>query len=555
MSRPRLLPLALLGLAVLYAVLVPWLQPLDPRAVDLSAVLQAPSGQHFFGTDPLGRDVWIRSAQGLRMSLLLALLASGFSTVLGVGVGLLAAWRGGLVDRVAMRLVDATNALPHLLLAVVIVALWRGQWWAIVLSIALTHWTQVARIVRSRLLAERTADYVQLARASGAGTAFIWFTHLLPAVAPQAAIALVLQLPHAIWHESSLSFLGVGLPPESASLGLLLEDARGGLLAGAWWLLVFPAGLLVLVSWSTAALAGTAGTRRLRGRLARTFSKGSTTRPATAPAVARATPHADPDPSPDGAAILVSGLGLRLPSITLRGATSLVLKGIDYRAEAGRINVIIGASGAGKSLLLRTLAGLPPAGASFTGNIAVGGRTLDAAGLAAAGLAAARGTETVLVPGSSGTALNPVRTVAAQMRQTLKAAKRPSSPADALAALEAAAVDGSLAARYPHELSGGQAQRVALALGVAVGARTLLVDEPTSALDADTVGLMEALLRSLAAAGTTVVMVTHDLDLARRIADHLAVVRDGLVVESGHASDVLGNPAHPATDSLRGALA
>ncbi|MCV9995264.1 ABC transporter permease subunit [Paeniglutamicibacter sp. ZC-3] len=538
MSRPRLLPLALLGLAVSYAVLVPWLQPLDPRAVDLSAVLQAPSGQHFFGTDTLGRDVWTRSAQGLRMSLFLALLASGFSTALGVGVGLLAAWRGGLVDRIAMRLVDATNALPHLLLAVVIVALWRGQWWAIVLSIALTHWTQVARIVRSRLLAERTADYVQLARASGAGTAFIWFTHLLPAVAPQAAIALVLQLPHAIWHESSLSFLGVGLPPESASLGLLLDDARGGLLAGAWWLLAFPAGLLVLVSWSTAALP------------ARAFSKGSTTQPATAPAVARAIPHTDPDQSPDGAAIRVSGLGLRIPSTTAPGAASLVLKGIDYRAEAGRINVIIGASGAGKSLLLRTLAGLPPAGASFTGNITVGGRTLDAAGLAAV-----RGTATVLVPGSSGTALNPVRTVASQMRQTLKAAKRPSSPADALAALEAASIDGSLAARYPHELSGGQAQRVALALGVAVGARILLVDEPTSALDSDTVGHVETLLRSLAAAGTTIVMVTHDLELAPRIADHLAVVQEGLVVESGPASEVLGNPAHPATDSLLGALA
>ncbi|MDO2933814.1 ABC transporter permease subunit [Paeniglutamicibacter sulfureus] len=550
MSRPRLLPLALLGLAVSYAVLVPWLQPLDPRAVDLSAVLQAPSGQHFFGTDTLGRDVWTRSAQGLRMSLFLALLASGFSTVLGVGVGLLAAWRGGLVDRIAMRLVDATNALPHLLLAVVIVALWRGQWWAIVLSIALTHWTQVARIVRSRLLAERTADYVQLARASGAGTPFIWFTHLLPAVAPQAAIALVLQLPHAIWHESSLSFLGVGLPPESASLGLLLDDARGGLLAGAWWLLVFPAGMLVLVSWSTAALAGTAGTRRLRSGPARAFSKGSTTQPATAPAVARAIPHTDPDQSLDGSAIRVSGLGLRIPSTTAPGAASLVLKGIDYRAEAGRINVIIGASGAGKSLLLRTLAGLPPAGASFTGNITVGGRTLDAAGLAAV-----RGTATVLVPGSSGTALNPVRTVASQMRQTLKAAKRPSSSADALAALAAAAIDGSLAARYPHELSGGQAQRVALALGVAVGARILLVDEPTSALDSDTVGHVETLLRSLAAAGTTIVMVTHDLELARRIADHLAVVQEGLVVESGPASEVLGNPAHPATDSLLGALA
>ncbi|RAX49133.1 hypothetical protein DQ353_11205 [Arthrobacter sp. AQ5-05] len=548
MSRPRPLPLVLLGLALAYAVLVPWLQPLDPRAVDLSAVLQAPSGEHFFGTDQLGRDVWIRAAQGLRMSLLLALGASVFSTVLGVGVGLLAAWRGGIVDRIAMRLVDTTNALPHLLLAVVIVALWRGQWWAIVLSIALTHWTQVARIVRSRLLAERTADYVQLARASGASTAAIWCTHLVPAVAPQAAIALVLQLPHAIWHESSLSFLGVGLPPESASLGLLLEDARGGLLAGAWWQLVFPAGLLVLVSWCTASMIDTAGMSRRRRRLSRFRGRGSGAKPAATPPAAAS--RAASDHAPGGPAILVSGLDVRLPSTTDPQETSLVLKGIDYRAEAGCINVILGASGAGKSLLLRTLVGLLPAGARFTGNIALNAQALDAAGLAAA-----RGADTVLVPGSSGTALNPVRSVAAQMRQTLKASGRPCSPAEVLAALEAAAVDGSLAQRHPHELSGGQAQRVALALGVAVGPRILLVDEPTSALDGETVGLIEKLLRARAAAGTTVVMVTHDLELARRIADHVAVLRDGRVVESGPAAEVLANPAHPETGVLLGAPA
>jgi len=537
----------LLGLVLAFAVLVPWLQPLDPRAVDLSVVLRAPSPEHFFGTDQLGRDVWIRSAQGLRMSLLLALGASVFSTVLGVGVGLLAAWRGGLVDRLAMRLVDTTNALPHLLLVVVIVALWRGQWWAIVLSIALTHWTQVARIVRSRLLAERTADYVQLARASGAPATAIWCTHLVPAVAPQAAIALVLQLPHAIWHESSLSFLGVGLPPESASLGLLLEDARGGLLAGAWWLLVFPAGLLVLVSWCTASLIDTAGTSRRR-RLSRLFGRGPCTGTAASPA-ASAT-RGDSGDATSVPAILVSGLDLRLPSATDPRASTLVLQGIDYRAEAGCINVILGASGAGKSLLLRTLVGLLPAGARFTGNIVINGRTLDAAGLAAA-----RGTGTVLVPGSAATALNPVRRVAAQMRQTLRASGRPGSPADVLAALEAAAVDGALAGRHPHELSGGQAQRVALALGVAVESRILLVDEPTSALDADTVGHIETLLRSRAAAGTTVVMVTHDLELARRLADHVVVLRHGRVVDSGPAAEVLGDSAHPETGMLLGAPA
>lgn len=554
MSRLRRLPVFLLVAAVLYAALVPWLQPLDPREVDLGAVLRAPSGEHFLGTDQLGRDVWTRSAQALRVSLLLALGAAASSTVLGVCVGILAAWRGGVVDRIAMRLVDATNALPHLLLAVVVVALWHGRWWAIVLSIALTHWTQVARIVRSRLLVLRTSDYVRLARASGAGTAFIWFTHLVPAVAPQAAIALVLQLPHAIWHESALSFLGVGLPPESASLGLMLEDARGGLLAGAWWLLVFPAGLLVLVSWSTASLVDTSGTRPLHGRRSGFFGTAPGTAPRTSPSAVDVGSPSSMTKTPPGpgetAAISVANLNLWLPPSAASTTPPQVLRGLHYRAEPGCINAILGASGAGKSLLLRTLAGLLPAGSRYTGSITVNGRTLDAAGLAAA-----RGADTVLVPGSAGTALNPVRTVAAQMRQMLKAARRPASPTDVIAALEAASLDKVLATRYPHELSGGQAQRVALTLGIAAGSSILLVDEPTSALDAETIGHLEKLLRGRAAAGTTIIMVTDDLGLALRIAEYVAVVQDGSVVESGPAAAVLAHPAHPATVALLGAQA
>ena len=543
MSRPKLLPLVLLALAVLYAILVPWLQPLDPRAVDLAQVLQPPSAGHPFGTDQLGRDVWIRAAQALRLSLLLALLASAFSTVLGVGVGMLAAWRGGWVDRVAMRLVDTTNALPHLLLAVVIVALWRGQWWAIVLSIALTHWTQVARIVRSRLVSERGSDYVALARASGAGTRAVWFTHLLPAVAPQAAIALVLQMPHAIWHESALSFLGVGLPPESASLGLLLEDARGGLLSGAWWLLAFPAGLLVLVSWSTASLVDVAQVPGFR-----TFG------------VRRARPNPGaPVPARPGAAASVGSaaletrdLDLWLPDVNASAPKSparmQVLHGIGYRAQVGCINVILGSSGAGKTLLLRTLSGLLPAGAEQRGSVLVDGRAMDSKGVAAA-----RGTMLAYVPGSAGTALNPVRTVAAQMRETLSAAGRTSTAARVDAALAEVNLDPGLAQRHAHELSGGQAQRVLLALGLATGASILLIDEPTSALDLATVNTIEKVLRKQATTGRTIVMVTHDIGLARRLADRVAVVEAGRIVEAGPAEAVFGAPTHEFTQNLLGA--
>lgn len=240
----------------LYALVVPLFSTLDPRLVHLDRALQPPGGDHVLGTDLLGRDLFVRGAQGLRVSLLLAAAAAAASAVIGVLVGTASALAGGLVDKVVMRLVDATNALPHLLLGVVIASLWRGQWWAVIASIGLTHWTQVARIVRSEILSLRTREYVLAAISFGAGRRQVWATHLVPAVVPQAVIAVVLLLPHAVWHESALSFLGVGLPPNDPSLGTLLQDARSGILAGGWWLLAFPAGLLTAVCLAIAGVGG-----------------------------------------------------------------------------------------------------------------------------------------------------------------------------------------------------------------------------------------------------------------------------------------------------------
>lgn len=152
----------------------------------------------------LGRDLFVRVAQGLRVSLLMAAVAAVMSTVLSVLVGILAAATGGWVDKIVMRVVDATNTLPHLLLGVVIASLWRGQWWAIALSIGLTHWTQVARIVRSEILSVRRREHVLAAVAAGASRTQVIARHLVPSVVPQALIAVVLLLPHAVARERAL---------------------------------------------------------------------------------------------------------------------------------------------------------------------------------------------------------------------------------------------------------------------------------------------------------------------------------------------------------------
>jgi peptide/nickel transport system permease protein len=152
--------------------------------------------------------------------------------------------------------------VPHLLLGIVLVALFRGSLIAVIASIALTHWTQVARIVRAEVLSLRDRPHVDAAVLGGASRWRVVHRHLLPAALPQALVAAVLLLPHAVWHESTLSFLGLGLPPHQPSLGTLLAEARSSLLLGGWWTLLFPALGLVLTTLAVAAV-GTGVRQRL----------------------------------------------------------------------------------------------------------------------------------------------------------------------------------------------------------------------------------------------------------------------------------------------------
>ncbi|MEU9861137.1 ABC transporter permease [Streptomyces sp. NPDC047971] len=260
--RVRLWSSALIVGAVLLAVLlVPPLVPLDEQAVDLSLKLLPPSWQHPFGTDDVGRDLLLRCVYGLRISLLVGLVAALVATVIGTAVGAAAASLGGWTDRVVMRIVDAFSSVPHLLLGIFIVAMFRPGVWPVIVSVALTHWLSTARIVRSEVLSLRSRPYIDAAISGGASRWRVTARHLLPAVLPQAGLAAVLMVPHAMWHESALSFLGLGLPSHQASLGNLVQSARSSLLAGDWWPTLFP-GLLLIVP--TLAIAGLAGVWRDR---------------------------------------------------------------------------------------------------------------------------------------------------------------------------------------------------------------------------------------------------------------------------------------------------
>ncbi|MFI9551829.1 ABC transporter permease [Nonomuraea endophytica] len=235
-----------LGVLALAVLVVPPIVQLDQQLVDLRSAGLAPSLAHPLGTDEMGRDVLLRSLYGLRVSFMVGLVAALVSMVIGGLIGLAAGSLGGLPDRLLMRVVDGFSALPHLLLGIFIVAMFAPSPYAVIVSVGVTHWTTAARIVRSEVLSLRERPFVEAAVSGGASRARVVRRHLLPHLAPHLLLATVLMVPHAIWHETALSFLGLGLPPHLASLGNMINDGQRSLLSGDWWSSFAP-GLFILV--------------------------------------------------------------------------------------------------------------------------------------------------------------------------------------------------------------------------------------------------------------------------------------------------------------------
>lgn len=509
---PRVL-LSVIVLAVLaaYAILWPSLAPANWADSDYLRARSGPSWPHVMGTDGLGFDVSVRVAEALQVSLTVAVVTAIAATLIGIAVGAAAAAWGGRVDTVLMRLTDAAASVPHLLATIVVVAMFRGSVTAIIIALTLTHWTTLARIVRAETQRVMSTDFIAVTRAAGATRTHLVRHHILPAVAPQAAIAVVMMVPHAIWHESTLSFLGIGLAPEQASLGTLIHASRSGLLEGQWWALAAPAAVLIAVTVAIAALRPGTATRKTRPA-----------RPAALPTRSLA----------EGEGLAVQSLTARLPAAGGRWVHAVTE--VTLRARPGELVAVVGESGAGKSTLAATIAGLLPAGAATSGTVCAG--------------------RVGFVPQNPAAAFTPTRHLRGQLEEIARAHCSARSVAElcTLVGLAPYLVD-----RYPHQLSGGQVQRVAIAAALACDPHVLVADEPTSSLDAEFVTDTMHLLRHLAdTAGAAVLLVTHDLQALADtgVADQLAVLYAGHLVDHGPADRLLGGGSHPYTAALAAAL-
>lgn len=242
MNNRQKLGIALLmtsGFLVMIACLGVVIAP-EKYAVNYLAKNLAPSAEHLFGTDHLGRDMFYRTLCGLSTSIVIGLLAAFFSSLVALVLGILSAVFGGKVDKLITWLVDLCMGIPHMVLLILISVILGGGIKGVVIGVVATHWPSLTRVIRAEVMQIRSAHYVQLANKLGSSNWKIAREHIFPHVFPQYIIGLILLFPHAILHEASITFLGYGLPLETPAIGIILSESMRYLAMGMWWLAVFP---------------------------------------------------------------------------------------------------------------------------------------------------------------------------------------------------------------------------------------------------------------------------------------------------------------------------
>ena len=267
-SPTALIAAAIAAVCVICAVFANWIAPHNPfdlTTLELSDSRLPPvwmaegSWKYILGTDDQGRDILSALMFGARISLIVGLASVALSVVVGVVLGLLAGFKGGWIDSVLMRLCDVMLSFPAILIALLIAGIGRAvfpnadeslAFGVLIVSIALTGWVQYARTVRGSTMVERNKEYVQAARVTGVAPMRIMTRHVLPNVLGPVMVLATIQVATAIITEATLSFLGVGAPPTSPSLGTLIRVGNDYLFSGEWWIAIFPGIMLVLIALS-----------------------------------------------------------------------------------------------------------------------------------------------------------------------------------------------------------------------------------------------------------------------------------------------------------------
>jgi peptide/nickel transport system permease protein len=547
--RPRLraggaLSAAWLVILLIASLTAPLWEPYPADDQDSLHTLAGPSGSHWLGTDQLGRDVLTRIAAGGLISVGPGLLAVVVAFGIGIPLALIAAEHGRWVERGSSRFAELLLALPAMVILLAFVGAVGVNLWAIMTVLGVLLSAPVYRIFLGQAQSVRTLLYVDAARVNGVSSARVNLRHVLPALATTIAVQAAQLFAIGVLIEAGLAFMGFGPKVPTPSWGGLIADASQNVYTDPW--LMVPTGLVLALTVVAANVladtvqAGTGGDEREQA-------------PTAAALAVTASPAAAAAAAPDPDALLE----VRDLTVAVAGGPGLVT-GVSFALRPGTVLGLVGESGCGKTMTARALPGLLPAGVAVTGgSVWFAGR--DLAGLPEKELRAIRGREVAMISQEPMVALDPVFSIGYQLIQPIRRFRAVGRAEARRIAAELLAQVGITDPRrvlrsYPHQLSGGMAQRVCIALALTGSPRLLIADEPTTALDVTVQAEILSLLRSLVRdTGLSVLIVSHDLGVVADLCDDVAVMYAGQVAESGTVAAVLGQPSHPYTAALLGA--
>ena len=509
---------------------------------------------YLLGGDNLGRPILPRLLIAARTTLLLTLSVVISSMIAGSALGLVAGYYGNWLGNLILRAADVVMSFPSLLLAVVVLYVLEPSVANVVLVLAITRMPIYIRVARAEVLEVRERLFVESARAVGASNLRIMAVHIVPSILPTLLTVAALGCANVMLAESALSFLGIGVQPPNVTWGLMVAAGRN-YLGTAWWLALWPGFAILLTAMATNLLANwfrVAMDPRLRWRLSdasklhgRAVRRSPAGRNAAAPAA--------------GAGALLQAEDVEVV-FRLGGREVKAAGGVSFDVARGETLVILGESGSGKSITCEAILGILESPPGFV----VGGRAIysgkDLLRLPISELRALCGKRIGLVSQDPLSTLNPVFSVGWQIAEMFRVHHglgRRKAFARAVECLERVGIPdaGRRVHNFPHQFSGGMRQRVGIAMALAAGPEVVIADEPTTALDVTVEAQILDLLKTLQREqGLGLILITHSIGVAAEIADRIAVMYAGKVIETGPAYELLTRPAHPYTQGLLAAI-
>lgn len=546
--------LVVLAVVVLVALLAPLLAPKDPNVASLTAVLLPPGGEHLLGTDSAGRDILSRLLYGAQPTMLSAALAASVAIAIGLPTGLVAGYYGGRFDGIASWSTNILMALPAMIVLLAMRAALGPSVWVAMIVFGILLSPGYFRLTRTAVQAVRNELYVDAARVSGLSDARIIARHVFSVVRAPIIIQTAMVAGVAISIQSALEFLGLG-DPTVPTWGVMVSDGFRSIYRQP-----------VALVWPSLAIALTIGAFIILGNAVRDALedlekiKEAKAKPVPG-APARTGRRAQPAKVEAGTEhhlLKVSGLGIAYPQPG--GSRKTVVDGVSFHVDRNEVVGIVGESGSGKSQTAFSILGLLPDNAIIAGgSIQFDGHYTVAPGddhVRQSRLRPLRGKRIAYIPQEPMSNLDPAFTIGSQLATPMVRVLGISKAEAKQRALDLLASVGipnpaRTYAAYPHEVSGGMAQRVLIAGAISCEPDLIIADEPTTALDvtvqAEVLDVIRGLQRTL---GMGVILVTHNFGVVADICDRVVVMQNGRLVEEGPVRSILRDPQDPYTRML-----